>query len=123
VIDRLYDRIGGAEKINAAVEIFYRRVLEDEGLRHFFEGVEMKHLRARQSMFLSMLTGGKTVYTGKQIRTAHAGARAMGMDDAHFDALLAHFGRALRDVGVSAEAVTETMTLLERVRGDVLDRS
>lgn len=123
MIDRLYDRIGGAEKITAAVEIFYRLVLADERLRPFFGGVEMAHLRARQSMFLSMLTGGKNVYNGKQIHTAHAGARAMGMDDAHFDALLAHFGEALREVGVTAGAVSETLTLLERLRSDVLDRS
>ena len=123
MLDTLYERIGGTKKINSGLEVFYREVLADDRLCPFFGGVDMEHLRARQSMFLSMLLGGKKVYSGKKLRVAHAGARMHGMDDSHFDALLQHFRGALTAVGVAADPVTEIMTLLEGTRNDVLDRS
>ncbi len=123
MLDTLYERIGGTAKINAGVEIFYRKVLADDRLRPLFDGVDMKHLQARQSMFLSMMLGGKTVYAGKKLRTAHAGARTLGMDDSHFDALLLHFREALREVDVTDSAAAEIMTLLEGTRNDVLNAS
>jgi truncated hemoglobin YjbI len=59
MIDDLYDLIGGSPTIWAATDSFYRRVLEDESLRRFFDSSDMAHLRERQSMFVSMLLGGK----------------------------------------------------------------
>ena len=122
MIETLYERIGGSATINAAVNTFYRKILADSRLRQFFDGVDLKHLQARQSMFLSMLTGGKVVYTRQQLRTAHAGARALGMDDSHFDILVSYFREALDEVGVPPKAATETAALLEATRNEVLGR-
>jgi truncated hemoglobin YjbI len=47
MIDDLYDLIGGRQTIWAATESFYRRVLADGRIRHFFESTDMAHLRAR----------------------------------------------------------------------------
>ena len=51
-------------------------------------------------MFVSMLMGGRAVYTGKEIGAAHAHARAEGLTDQHFDAFLNHFRAALDEVGL-----------------------
>jgi len=48
MIDDLYDIIGGRETIWAATKSFYRRVLKDETLRHFFESSDTDHPIARQ---------------------------------------------------------------------------
>jgi len=32
----LYERIGGEPAVNAAVDIFYRKVLSDQHINHFF---------------------------------------------------------------------------------------
>jgi len=119
--DTLYELIGGKLTVWAAVESFYRRVLADESVSHFFKDVDMDHLRARQSMFLSMLVGGKMLYTGKDIRVAHARPREKGLTDVHFDTLLKHFRAALEEVGVAADKLEKVMTLLEGTRGAVLD--
>ena len=79
MIDELYDLIGGRQTIWAATEAFYRRVLADDKLRRFFKGTDIAQLRARQSMFISMLLGGRIVYTGKDIHAAHALAREQGL--------------------------------------------
>jgi len=71
MIEDLFDLIGGRSTIAAATELFYDKVLQDDNLRHFFQGVDMAHLRSRQAMFISVLLGGR-VYTGRNIREAHA---------------------------------------------------
>ena len=120
MIDTLYDLIGGRQTLSAAIESFYRRVLADDGLSHFFKHAEMAHLQARQSMFLSMLLGGRVVYTGKDISAAHAQARQQGLNDTHFNAFLEHFRAALNEVGVQDDKTKEVLKLLESKRGAVL---
>jgi hemoglobin len=120
MIEDLYDLIGGRSTIEAATERFYEKILQDESLRHFFEQVDMAHLRSRQTMLISMLLGGR-VYTGKNIRDAHAGSREHGLNDTHFDLFLAHFRAALEEVGVKPENAQKVMQRLESKRGTVLD--
>jgi hemoglobin len=120
MIDKLYDLVGGRRTISDATECFYRRVLEDDSLRHFFSGIDMDHLRSRQLMFISMLLGGEE-YRGKNIRSAHALARSQGLNDAHFDTFLKHFRAALEEVGVTPENTEQVMKLVENKRRTVLD--
>ena len=123
MIDELYDLIGGSRTIRAATESFYRRVLEDETLRHFFNSTDMEEQRARQSMFISMLLGGRVVYTGKEIGASHARAREQGLNDGHFDKFLVHFRAALAEVGVKPDRAEKVMRLLEAKRAVVLKRA
>jgi len=81
----------------------------------------MPHLIARQSMFISMLLGGRIVYTGKDISAAHAHAREQGLNDSHFDRFMNHFREALKEVGVEAGKVEEVVKLLEAKRSTVLN--
>jgi hemoglobin len=121
MIDELYDLIGGKQTIWAATQAFYRRVLADDTLSLFFKSTDMAQLRARQSMFISMLLGGRIVYTGKDIAAAHAHAREQGLNDAHFDRFLKHFREALNEVGVQADKVDRVTKLLESKRSAVLN--
>jgi hemoglobin len=121
VIDELYDLIGGKRTVWAATESFYRRVLADDTLRPFFKSTDMAQLRARQSMFITMLLGGRIVYTGKDIQAAHVHAREQGLNDGHFDRFLRHFRDALNEVGVEADKVEKVTKLLETRRNPVLN--
>lgn len=44
----LYDKIGGPEALEAAVDLFYDKVLADERLKGFFEGTNMMRLVIKQ---------------------------------------------------------------------------
>jgi truncated hemoglobin YjbI len=121
MIEDLFELVGGRSIIESATELFYNKVLQDQNLRQFFEGVDMTHLRSRQAMFISMLLGGR-VYTGKNIHGAHALARNQGLNSTHFDVFLAHFRAALEEVGVKPENAEEVMKRLESKRATVLDR-
>ncbi len=119
-LETLYETIGGRPRINAAVELFYQKVLADKSLRPFFEKVGMDHLRERQSMFVSMLLGGRVVYTGKDIHAAHEPPRKMGMNESHFDLFLKYFRESLEEVGVPPEKLDKIIKLLEASRDVVL---
>lgn len=54
----LYDELGGAAAVDKAVDIFYRRMLGDERVARFFEGVDMDTQAAKQKAFLTMVMGG-----------------------------------------------------------------
>jgi len=120
MIDKLYDLIGGRHTISVATERFYKKVLEDDTLSHFFSGTDMDHLRSRQLMFISMLLG-RGEYVGKDIRNAHAVARSQGLTDAHFDTFLKHFRAALEEAGVKPENAEQVVKLVENRRRAVLD--
>ncbi len=119
MIEDLYELIGGRSTVEAATELFYNKILEDDHLRHFFERVDTAHLRSRQIMFLSMFLGGR-VYTSEDIHDAHARSRDHGLNDAHFDLFLKHFRAALEQVGVKPESAEKVMKRLERKRATVL---
>jgi len=120
MIDQLCDLIGGSKTVAAATDAFYRRVLADDTLRGFFKEADLARLRERQSMFVSMLLGGRVVYTGKDIAAVHARVRAAGLNDAHFDRFLEHFRGALLEVGVRGDKVNQVVELLENRRDAVL---
>src|ERR1700752_3682860 len=119
MIEALYELIGGRNTVEAATELFYNKVLEDDNQPHCFERVDTAHLRSRQIMFLSMLLGGR-VYTSKEIHDAHARSRDHGLNDAHFDLFLKYFRAALNQVGVNSENAEKVMKRLESKRSTVL---
>jgi len=121
-VDTLYELIGGRSAIHAAVESFYRKVLADPSLQPFFDKTDIPHQVALQSMFISMLLGGRVVYTGKDVRTAHAEAREKGLNDSHFNMFLKHFRAALEEAKVPPDKLEKVMTLLEGTRREVLGR-
>jgi len=68
----LYERIGGEPAVNAAVELFYRKVLGDYRINRFFNNSDMDTQIAKQKAFFTMAFGGPNNYTGKDMRNAHA---------------------------------------------------
>lgn len=120
MVEDILDLIGGRSMIKAATELFYDKVLQDDDLRQFFDGIDIANLRSRQAMFISMLLGGR-VYTGKDMHAAHARAREHGLNDAHFDLFLNHFRAALREAGVKPQNVEKIMKRVESKRGAVLE--
>ncbi|HWU86259.1 MAG TPA: group 1 truncated hemoglobin [Kofleriaceae bacterium] len=118
----VYDLIGGAAAMEAAVDAFYRRVLSDDRIAQFFDGVDMERQAAKQKAFLTMVLGGPSAYTGKDMRAAHAHLVARGLSGAHFDAVVEHLGATLAELGVPAELIGQVAATAESVRGDVLGR-
>lgn len=118
----LYEQLGGAEGIETAVEIFYRKMLSDERVRRFFDGVDMDRQMAKQAAFLTMVTGGPSRYTGRDMQAAHAHLLAQGLADSHVDCVITHLGATLRELGAGEEQVQQVATLANSLRDAVLGR-
>lgn len=118
----LFDRLGGRDAINAAVDIFYEKVLADPSINRFFENVDMAKQRAKQKAFLAYAFGGPTSYTGKDLSAAHAPLVADGLNDSHFDAVAGHLQATLEELGVPQELIGEVMAIAGSTRDAVLGR-
>lgn len=118
----LYQRLGGGAAVDAAVELFYGKVLADPLLAPFFAGVDMKRQRAQQKAFLTLAFGGPNAYTGQDLRRAHAPLVARGLNDAHFNAVAGHLQATLAELGVAQGLVDEVMAIAASTHDDVLGR-
>jgi len=118
----LYEKIGGDAAVNAAVDVFYRKVLADDRINMFFEGVDMGKQAAKQKAFLTMALGGPHNYSGKDMRAAHAHLVAKGLNDSHFDAVMENLGATLTELGVPGELIAEAAAIAESTRKDVLGK-
>ena len=118
----VYEQLGGEAAINAAVDVFYRRVLNDPYVSRFFEGVDMEKQAAKQKAFLTMVTGGPNKYTGKDMREGHRHLVKMGLNDSHFDHIICHLRSTLAELGVSQDLIDTVISVAESTRDDVLDR-
>jgi hemoglobin len=119
----LFEQLGGEAAVDAAVDSFYRKVLTDDRISNFFEGVDMDSQRAKQKSFLTMVFGGPNSYTGKDMRKAHAHlVEKQGLSDEHFDAVVENLGATLKELGVADELIGEVAKIAETTRNDVLSR-
>jgi hemoglobin len=118
----VYSEIGGDAAINAAVDIFYRKVLSDKRINHFFEGTDMVKQAAKQKAFLTMALGGPNNYTGEDMRKGHAHLVAKGLNDSHFDAVMEHLGATLTELKVPGHLIAQAAAIAESTRKDVLGK-
>ncbi len=119
----LYDRIGGDKSMEIAVDLFYKKVLEDELVGKFFEDVDMESQRLKQKSFLAMAFGGPYQYSGLDIRSGHKHlVDRFGLTDIHFDRVGAIFQETLIELRVPEKEIERMMEILGTFRGDVLGR-
>jgi hemoglobin len=119
----LYEKLGGEPAVDAAVELFYKKVLADDRIKKFFENVDMQRQARHQKMFLTYAFGGVPNYPGKAMRVAHKRlVDDMGLGDEHFDAVMENLGAALKELGVPDELIGEAANIAESTRDDVLNR-
>ena len=115
----VYEKIGGEAAVNAAVDIFYRKVLADERINEFFDTVDMEAQHAKQKAFLTMAFGGPNNYTGKDMREAH---KHMNLTEEHFNAVAECLVGTLNDLSVPQEYIDEIVTIAVSVKDDVLNK-
>ena len=119
----LYDRVGGDKAMEVAVDVFYRKVLQDDLVGHFFEGTDMASLRLKQKSFLSMAFGGPYHYSDADLRSAHKPLlEKYGLTDEHFNRILELFKESLDELNISTNEGQGMMEILESTREVILNR-
>jgi hemoglobin len=120
--ETLFERLGGQNAVNTAVDIFYRKMLTDDRVSHFFDDVDMEQQILKQKGFLTMVFGGPNNYSGKSMREGHRHLIKRGLNDSHVDIVIEHLGATLHELGANEKDIQEVAAIANSVRDDVLDR-
>jgi hemoglobin len=113
----LYDRLGGQGAITAVVESFHKRLSADARINARFANTDAAHLKAMLVEQICQASGGPCKYSGKDMKTAHAG---MKITDEEFDALVADLKGALDEFKVGAAEQQELLGVLGPMRPDIV---
>ena len=114
----LYEKLGGKDAIDAAVEIFYQKVLADDRIKHFLESVDMNKQRGKQKIFLAYAFGGPVQYDGKDMREAH---KHLDLNEEHFGAVAENLQATLEQLKVPQELIEQVMSIAASTHDDVLN--
>ena len=114
----LYDRLGRRDSIAAVVKDFVEeRVAKDARIKGMFANADIPGLEAKLVDQICEATGGPCKYTGKDMRTAHAG---MNVKDADFTALVEDLKASLDHFKVGAREQKELLGALATMHDDIV---
>lgn len=114
----LFDRIGGMGAVNAAVDIFYSKVIADERVNHFFRHIDMQKQAGKLKAFMAFAFGAPLPYSGKSLRDAH---QHMHLTALHFDAVAEQLVATLHELNVGQSLIDEVVAVVLTTRDDVLN--
>ena len=118
----LYEKLGEAN-VNAAVELLYKKILADDKLKGYFEGIDLERLKRHQKSFLAVAFGGSGLgVDGQALRKVHARPVEQGLSDAEFDRLANHLETTLAELKVSRVLIGEALQIIDGLREQVLNR-
>ena len=115
----LYDRLGGKTAITAVVEDFVGNVAADKRINGFFAKADIPHLKMELVDQICQATGGPCKYTGKDMKSAHAG---MGVGGKDFDALVEDLGKSLVKFKVGKKEQKELVAALAPLKKDIVEK-
>lgn len=118
----LFSRVGGTATISAWLRNFYGKALKDARIRQYFDfddAVEMEQRIQTQIAYLSAALGGSSL-SGIDAHTMVAYLRALGLSDAHFDAVRDNLLATLQGQNVQTSLVNELLAFCESTRKQVI---
>jgi hemoglobin len=114
----LYDRLGRKDAITAVVKDFVEeRVAKDDRIKAAFASVDLAGLEAKLADQICEVSDGPCKYTGKDMKTAHAG---MNIKDADFNALVEDLKASLDHFKVGEKEQHDLLGALAKLHDDVV---
>jgi hemoglobin len=114
----LYDRLGGKDAITAVVKDFVEeRVAKDPRISSFFLNTDIPAFEVKLADQICEATGGPCKYTGKDMKTSHAG---MKIKESDFNALVEDLIASLDKFKVPAKEKNELLAPLAAMKGDIV---
>jgi hemoglobin len=115
----LYARLGNRAGIEAVVTDFTNRMGNDRRVNRRFANTNAQAFIAKLTDQICQAAGGPCVYTGKDMRAAHAG---MKITNAEWNITVAHLRAAMRAKGVKPKEQGEVVALLAPMKNDIVGR-
>jgi len=113
----LYDRLGGLGAITAVVDDFVGNVAADNRINKFFAKTDIPRLKRLLVEQICAGTGGPCTYTGRDMRSVHAG---MGITDAQFNALVEDLVKSLDKFKVPEKEKGELLGILGPMKPSIV---
>ncbi len=117
--DSVYAKIGGKAAVDASIDLFYKKILADDRVNHFFEDVNMKRQIRKQKEFVAAALGGPEPWTGKDLRKAH---QHLDLTEKDFGIIAEHLQKTLEELKVKPELVADVMKIVGSTKDAVLNR-
>jgi hemoglobin len=120
----LYQRLGGKKAITAVVDEFVGRVAGDARINGFFKDTAADPARLASFKMklvdqICQASGGPCKYTGKDMKSAHAG---MGVSSGDFSALVEDLVGALDKFKVGEKEKGELLGALGPMKSDIVEK-
>ncbi|KRX04177.1 Globin-like protein [Pseudocohnilembus persalinus] len=113
----LYERIGGQDAVNTAVDIFYQKLLKDPQLSKYFKNTNMQQQVKQQKHFLTQVFGGPSVYQGRNMYDAH---KNLGIFSTDFDNTGKILINTLKELNVQQKEVQEVEGLWNSLKDEIV---
>ncbi len=120
----LWARLGGEPAVKAVVHDFVARAATDpnvdftRGGKYPLDAAGVAHLEELLVQLISATTGGPLKYTGKDMKSSHAG---MGITNAQFDALAGDLIAVLKSYKVPQGEINELVGIIAGTRKDIVE--
>jgi hemoglobin len=117
----LYDQLGGQVGIVAVMNTFIDNLATDDRINGFFAGLSAQRIARLKELLIqqvSAASGGPVRYTGRDMKTAHAG---MGISTADFNALVEDLVLAMNANNVPAGAQQMLLSALAPLANDIVE--
>lgn len=118
----LYKRLGGYDAIAAVSDDFLQRLSVNPQFSKFFAGHStdsIKKLRQHVVEFLCFGTGGPCVYTGRDMKTTHAG---LGITEKDWDVSVKDLIATLDKFNVPAKEREEVLAAVGGLKKDIVEK-
>ena len=118
----LYQRLGGYDAIAAVTDDFIGRLASDKDLGRFFAGHStdsLKRIRQQVVEQLCAATGGPCNYTGRDMKTSHAG---MGITEAQWNTAVGLLIQTLDKFKVPNPERQELLGALGGLKNDIVEK-
>src|ERR1044072_8913895 len=118
----LYERLGGYDGIAKVVDDFIGRLIADKQFEKFFIGQSTdskKKIRNHVIEQFCVAAGGPCVYTGRDMKTTHAG---LGITEADWNAAANHLIAALDKYKVDEKSKAEVVAFVSTLKKDIVEK-
>ena len=116
----LYWRLGGTPAITAVVDDFVGNVAADRRINRFFARTDIARLKFYLVQQICAGTGGPCIYSGRDMRTVHAG---MGIKSRHFNALVQDLGKTLNKFKVGKTEQDQLLGVLGPMKAMIVEKN
>jgi hemoglobin len=122
----LWDRLGGTGGVSKIIDRVISRAIEEPVKIDLFRGKkptpdEMTRFKQHLMEFISQSTGGPHIYTGKDMKTVHAGMKITNDQFTAFAGIVKDVLEKSSSPIVADEDIKEFMKLLESTRKDIVE--